>query len=230
MKKLEEALGYEFKNKNYLQTALTHSSYANEHRCRSYERLEFLGDSVLSIIVSDYLFDEMRNNDEGDLSRIRASLVCEESLAKIARNIKLGEFLLLGNGEEKSGSRERASILSDVFESVLAAVYLDSNLETARKYILNLMQEQLQEAVCNKKTKDYKTTLQEAVQRKYHGRTKIVYTTIDEQGPEHMKKFVVELSVNDKKVSVGEGKSKKEAEQNAAMYGLDKLNLEYNKR
>ena len=226
MKELEKKLGHEFKNDELLKTALTHSSYANEHRCTSYERMEFLGDSVLSIIVSEYLFEHMKNIDEGELSRIRASLVCEESLAETAKTIELGKYILLGNGEEKSGSRSRASILSDVFEATLAALYLDGGMDTARVYILGIMGAKLSNAVEHKTEKDYKSRLQELVQRKYHGKTRIEYSTIEEIGPEHQKLFLVELVINGNKIAEGKGSSKKEAEQQAAKTALSENNYE----
>ncbi|MDY3928645.1 MAG: ribonuclease III [Clostridia bacterium] len=226
MNELEKNIGYIFKNKKYLKTALTHSSYANEHRCRSYERQEFLGDSVLSIIVSDYLFEHMKSVNEGDLSRTRAALVCEDTLAELAHRINLGDFLLLGNGEEKSGSRERASILADVFEAVLAAIYLDSSIENARKFVLDIMKDKLDDAVHNKTGKDYKSTLQESVQHRFHGKTKIVYTTAKETGPEHCKEFYVDLTINGVLAASGKGRTKKEAEQEAARIALSEKKYE----
>ncbi len=223
--RLEEVLDYKFSNEELIKTAMTHSSYANEHRCKSYERLEFLGDSVLGIIISDYLFDAMKNNDEGDLSRIRASLVCEETLAEISRKIGLSQFVLLGNGEERSGSRNRDSILSDIFESTLAAVYLDSGFDACRKIVMNVMSDKLDTKLFEKTSKDYKSRLQEAIQQKYHGRGKINYKTVNESGPEHNKTFEIELYINDKEISTGKGNSKKEAEQEAASKALSILNL-----
>lgn len=221
MKELEMKLGHEFKNINLLRTALTHSSYANEHRCQCYERMEFLGDSVLSVIVSDFLYAKMMNVNEGELSRIRASLVCEESLARAAKKIDLANYILLGNGEEKSGSRYRASITSDVFEATIAALYLDGGIETARAFILDVMGEWLNKAVNTKADKDYKSRLQEIIQKRHHEKTKIEYNTIHESGPEHRKVFFVELVINGKKVADGSGHSKKEAEQMAAGEALN---------
>ncbi len=220
MKELEKKIGYCFKNQSLLKTALTHSSYANEHRCKSYERMEFLGDSVLGIIISDYLYEQMENVNEGELSRIRASLVCEETLAKLSDKLTLGKYIFLGNGEEKSGSRTRASILSDVFEATLAAIYLDSGIDNAKKFIFSIMREELLQALENKAAKDYKSRLQEAVQQRHHGKTKIEYCTVSESGPEHKKSFLVELVINGKKVTTGNGFSKKEAEQQAAKKAL----------
>ncbi len=226
MKELEKIIGYEFKNIMLLKTALTHSSYANEYRCESYERLEFLGDSVLSIIISEYLFEEMKKTSEGDLSRIRSSLVCEESLSSIAKEMNFGKFILLGNGEEKAGSRNRSSILCDVFEAVLAAVYIDGGMDDAKEYIMRIMSGKLHSDLNNKSIKDYKSRLQEKIQHVYHDKTKISYTIAKESGPEHQKNFYVDLIINGKKVSSGVGMSKKEAEQEAAKIALSKLNYE----
>lgn len=226
MKELEEIIGYNFKNNQLLKTALTHSSYANEYKCESYERLEFLGDSVLSIIISEYLFEEMKKNPEGELSRIRASLVCEESLSSIAKELNFGRFILLGNGEEKAGSRNRNSILCDVFEAILAAVYLDGGMDIAKDYIMRIMSYTLHNNLYNKSVKDYKSRLQEKIQRIYHDKTKITYTITKESGPEHQKNFYVDLIVNGKKVSSGVGMSKKEAEQEAAKIALSEYEYE----
>lgn len=220
MVELEKRLGYTFNNKQLLKTALTHTSYANEHRCESYERLEFLGDSILSIIVSEYLYNKMKKNDEGDLSRIRAQIVCEDSLASLSRKIGLGEFLLLGKGDEKLGSRNRDSILSDIFEAVLAAVYLDSNIDVTRDYLIAIIKDTIEEAIVHSAHKDYKTTLQEVVAKKSHGKAKVMYKTVGETGPEHMKTFYVELLIDGKKVAEGSGSSKKEAEREAAKKAL----------
>lgn len=207
----------ELKNKELLTTALTHSSYGNENGCECNERLEFLGDSVLSVIVSDYLFENMPNVNEGELSKIRASLVCERSLAEFAEVIKIGEKLRLGKGEEISGGRKRASILSDAFEAVLAAVYLDSGMETARKWLLELMKPALKLALEGKTYHDYKTILQEVVQK---NGGKVTYRIVSETGPDHMKDFVAEVLIDGKKAADGEGLSKKDAEQNAAKKAL----------
>lgn len=226
MKELEKIIGYRFKNSEILKTALAHSSYANEYRCQSYERLEFLGDSVLSIIISEYLYGEMKSISEGELSRIRASLVCEESLASLAKELGFGEFVLLGNGEEKAGSRNRNSILCDIFEAILAAIYLDGGMENAKDYVMRVMAEKLKSDLYNKSIKDYKSRLQEKVQRVCHDKSKIIYTITKESGPEHMKNFYVDLIINGKKVSSGIGMSKKEAEQKAAQAALMDMNYE----
>lgn len=225
MNELEKIIGYEFKNKTLLNTALTHSSYANEFRCQSYERLEFLGDSILSIIISEYLYDKMKTIAEGDLSRIRSALVCEDSLSSLAKDFGFGKFILLGNGEEKSGSRERSSILCDVYEAILAAIYLDGGMNKSKEFVMKTMSDKLTSDLYNKSTKDFKSSLQEEVQKIYHDRSKIVYTISNETGPEHRKNFSVDLYINGKLVSSGVGHSKKEAEQEAAKIALSKYKL-----
>ncbi len=225
MKELEKIIGYEFNNIELLKTALTHSSYANEYRCKSYERLEFLGDSVLSIIVSEYLFEKMKNTPEGELSRIRSSLVCEESLSAVARKFNFGKFIMLGNGEEKAGSRDRNSILCDIYEAILAAIYIDGGFESAQKYVMKTLSDKLTSNLYDKSIKDYKSRLQEEVQKIYHDKSKIIYTVSNASGPEHRKNFCVDLFINDKKVSNGVGFSKKEAEQEAAKMALSKINI-----
>lgn len=217
------ALGYDFKNKELLKTALTHSSYANENHCECNERLEFLGDSVLSIIISEYLFKNMPSVDEGELSKIRASLVCEQSLAGFSRQLKIGDKLLLGRGEDATGGRNRASILSDAFEAVLAAIYLDSDIYTAERWVVEIMAPTLDLALKGKTYHDYKTTLQECVQK--IGK-KISYETVSENGPEHNKDFEVKVLIDEKYIASGHGLSKKDAEQNAAKFALAEMGYE----
>lgn len=216
----ERKIGYIFRNKNLLTTALSHSSYANENHTRSNERLEFLGDSVLSIIISECIFKKMQNVDEGDLSRMRAALVCEQSLAEVAKKIHLSELIFLGRGEEKNGGRLRPSIISDAFEAVLGAIYLDSNIQTAREWLLNIMADSIDRAVKGKLYSDYKTALQEIVQR--DGKSFVTYETIEESGKEHERKFVVQALVNGEKKCIAGGHSKKEAEQAAARKTIEK--------
>lgn len=218
-----KSLGYEFKNKNLLTLALTHSSYANENKAECNERMEFLGDSVLSIIVSDYLFLNMPKTAEGDLSKIRASLVCEASLSKIAKRIGLGKMLYLGKGEDANCGRERPSILSDAFEAVLAAIYIDGGLQSAQNWALSVMEEDLKGALLGKINKDYKTVLQEALAKK--SKT-VTYKLVGQEGPDHKKDFFVEAIVDDKTFAKGEGFSKKDAEQSAAKNALVKLGYE----
>lgn len=214
MTNAETKIGYTFKNKSLLKTALSHSSYANENHTRSNERLEFLGDSVLSIIISECIFKKMQNVNEGDLSKFRAALVCEQSLAEISKSIHLSELIFLGRGEEKNGGRLRPSIISDAFEAVLGAIYLDSDIETARVWLLNIMADRIDRAITGKLYSDYKTALQEIVQR--DGRSFVTYKTLEESGREHERRFVVQAFVNGEAKCIADGHSKKEAEQVAA--------------
>lgn len=222
--KFEEIIDYKFENKNYILEALTHSSYSNENKNYKYnERLEFLGDSVLSIIVSDYLFKTENNLPEGELTKLRANIVCEESLSEVASKIKLGEYLLLGKGEEATGGRERISILADALEAVIAAIYLDGGIENSRKFIFKYMDEIIEDSIKGKIFRDYKTYLQEVLQSR--GEQNIWYKLIEEKGPDHNKRFVMEVGINDEVLGVGEGKSKKDAEQIAAKAALKSQNL-----
>lgn len=220
MKALEENLKYCFKDKNLLCNALTHSSFANEVRngSTSNERLEFLGDSVLSVIVSDYLYKQFSSLPEGELTKLRASLVCEKSLCGFSRELELGKFLKLGKGEDKGGGRERDSILADAFEAVLAAMYLDGGMEVARKHVMNFV---LRELKSNKEEvfKDYKTALQEIIQR--NPEESVTYILTGESGPDHNKVFEVEVHLNSNVIGCGRGKSKKQAEQMAAKEALE---------
>ena len=216
---LEEALHHHFKNPALLVTALTHTSYANEakHGVRHNERLEFLGDSVLSIVVAEYLFTH-KNMPEGELTRMRASLVCEAALFEFAKQISLGDYLRLGRGEERGGGRCRPSILSDAFEAVIAALYLDGGMERVRELICRVL---LSRAPAAEERRDYKTTLQEIVQRR-SGQV-LTYHMVDESGPDHNKTFLFQVRLNGTPVGQGRGHSKKEAEQAAARDALEKL-------
>lgn len=211
---LEEKIGYTFQNREYLTVALTHSSYANESRKHlpNNERQEFLGDAVLSIVVSDYLFKRFRLA-EGDLTRLRASLVCEKSLCGFARQLGLGSFLLLGKGEEQMGGADRPSILADAFEALIAAIYLDSGIESARAFVIPFVEEALREGE-PEDTQDYKTLLQEIVQQ--NPGEALSYVLASESGPDHDKRFAVEVRLNSNIIGRGEGRSKKAAEQMAA--------------
>ena len=222
LKEIENNIGYTFKEKSLLSNALTHSSYANEKRIASNERLEFLGDSVLGVVISEYIYKRLNGINEGDLSKLRASIVCETSLFKAAKRIGLDEALRLGNGEEQTGGRKRPSIVSDAFEAVIAAIYLDDGLETAREWGLSHTETDIEEAISGKRNNDYKTTLQEKIQKSHIG--EISYKLIRESGMDHNKTFVMGVYVNDKKLGEGEGQSKKEAQQQAAKYALEKMN------
>ena len=223
MKSLESKLQYEFANRELLSEALNHSSYANEHRgaqvC-SNERLEFLGDSVLGFVTAEFLFKTYSKLPEGDLTRMRAALVCEQSLYEVARELELGRHLKLGKGEEAGGGRERQSILADATEAVFAAVYLDGGMDKARELIYRVL---LSRAPKAEERRDYKTTLQEIVQRK-SGQV-LTYHMVSESGPDHNKTFTFEVRLNDESIGTGSGHSKKEAEQDAARCALEKIHI-----
>lgn len=222
LSELEAGLGYTFRDKSILENALTHSSYANENRergLRDNERLEFLGDSILGFVVADYLYRSFPDRPEGELTRIRADLVCEKNLARAAGTIGLGSFLLLGHGEEHGGGRKRDSIVSDAMESVIAASYMDGGFSAAKEIIDRLI---LCDVPAGKPHNfDYKTALQELVQRKKD--QVLCYELIGESGPDHDKKFEVEVLLNGKPCGKGSGSSKKRAEQAAAAAAIDAL-------
>ena len=222
IKDLEAAIGYHFHNITLLQNALTHSSYANEcwhDSLKSNERLEFLGDSILGMVVAEYLYKNFPDRPEGELTRMRADMVCETSLASVAARIDLGKHLQLGNGEERFGGRNRASILADAVESVIAACFLDGGMEATKAFVQQFV-------LCDMPVKklhnqDYKTALQELVQQKKD--QVLTYALVGESGPDHAKCFMVEVSLNGKPVGKGEGSSKKRAEQDAARDAIEKL-------
>ena len=222
MEKLEEKIGYSFKDKKLLQTALTHSSYANEKHDRSlsYERLEFLGDSILGLVTAEFLYSHEPALPEGRMTRLRAELVCEGSLKKVAEELGIGEYMRLGKGEERSGGRGRASILADMVESVIAAIYLDSGMDAARSFVVERL---LKNADLGEQHKiaDYKTELQELVQRKSDSH--ISYELTGESGPDHNKTFSFCVYINGVAAGQGSGRSKKEAEQAAACAALEKM-------
>ena len=222
IKDLETAIGYQFKNITLLQNALSHSSYANERwhdSLKSNERLEFLGDSILGMVTAEYLFCHFPQRPEGELTRMRADMVCERALAAVAERIHLGEHLLLGHGEEAGGGRNRDSILADAVESVIAACFLDGGMEAARNFINTFV---LTEVPVQKlRNMDYKTALQELVQQKKN--QVLSYVLIGESGPDHDKQFQVEVRLNGNVVGTGIGKSKKRAEQMAAQAAMEGL-------
>lgn len=222
MKTLESKLGYQFQNPKLLDHALTHSSYANEHHLGSIssnERLEFLGDSVLGMIVADHLYRTFPDLPEGDLTRIRANLVCEGSLVLVAKEWDLGRYLKLGKGENACGGRSRPSILADAVEAVLAAVFLDGGLEHDRDIIQRFLLDRMEQV--NRASRDHKTYLQELVQRK-SGQV-LSYELIGESGPDHNKTFQMQVLLNGQPVGQGTGHSKKEAEQAAANAAIERL-------
>jgi len=219
---LEKKLNYSFKNPVLLQQSLTHSSYANENSklgLTSNERLEFLGDSLLGMTVALLIYENKPELTEGQMTKLRAQLVCERSLASIAAELDLGTYLLLGRGEENGGGRSRPSILSDAFEAVLAAVYLDGGYQPTQELISAFFKENIKKPTLS--YSDYKTQLQETVQIK-SGQS-LVYNKIDEQGPDHDKSFTVEVKLNGKTIGTGTGKSKKLAEQEAAKAAINEL-------
>ena len=227
MQELEKKLNYTFRDPNLLSEALSHSSYANEHRSaglRSNERLEFLGDSVLGFVTAEFLFLQHPDLPEGDLTRIRAALVCEQSLYEVARKLDLGRYLKLGRGEEAGGGRERTSILADATEAVFAAVYLDGGIGAASALIHRCLLDAEKEEVVEERRRDYKTALQELVQRQAD--QVLTYRMIGEEGPDHDKTFLAEVLLNGTQVGTGSGHSKKEAEQSAAKAALRKLEAE----
>lgn len=220
LQELEKKIGYTFKNIHLLETALTHSSYANEHKKEepSYERLEFLGDSVLGFVVADYLYHNCPELPEGELTKHRAALVCERSLCEFSRRIGVGAYLRLSHGEMNSGGRNRASILADVFESITAAIYVDGGLDEAKKFILTYITPAVKSSA-GKSFKDYKTVLQEIVQQ--NPEEHLEYVLVGEHGPDHNKHFVMEVHLNSNVIGRGGGRSKKEAEQQAAREALE---------
>ena len=224
MQELEKKLNYTFRDPALLSEALSHSSYANEHRAahlNSNERLEFLGDSVLGFVTAEFLFVQHPDLPEGDLTRIRAALVCEQSLYEVARKLDLGSYLKLGRGEEAGGGRKRTSILADATEAVFAAVYLDGGMAAASSLIHRVLLEAEKEEVVEERRKDYKTALQELVQRQAN--QDLTYRMAGETGPDHNKTFVAEVLLNGELIGTGTGHSKKEAEQDAAGAALAKL-------
>ncbi len=220
--KLETAIGYQFRNITLLQNALSHSSYANERwhdSLKSNERLEFLGDSVLGMVVAEHLYRTFPNRPEGELTRMRADMVCEKTLAKVANSLDLGRHLLLGKGEEQGGGRGRESILADAVESVIAACYLDGGMTAAVQFIQKFILVNV--PVTKLHNADYKTALQELVQQKKN--QVLSYNLVGESGPDHDKQFRVELTLNGEVVGTGIGSSKKRAEQAAAQKALELL-------
>lgn len=216
MKKLQDTIEYHFKDEKLLINALTHSSYANEKRIGdSNERLEFLGDSVLGFVTAEYLYEKMSDCPEGQMTKRRAAEVCEKSLHRFAKSINLGDYLLLGKGEQHTGGRERPSILADAFESLIAAIYLDGGITPAKEFILKFISN---DEINSEQIVDYKTMLQEIIQKNPEER--LDYILVSESGPAHDKYFEVEVHLNSNIIGKGNGKSKKKAEQQAAKEAL----------
>ena len=219
---LEQVIGYEFNEQRLLQQALTHSSFANEKHMKKLsdnERLEFLGDAVLEVVSSEFLYKEHTDLPEGDLTKLRASIVCEPTLALCTREIDLGKYLYLGKGENLTGGRGRKSILSDALEAVIGAIYLDGGIEPARAFVLRFIPHKVDVAVAGGAFKDYKTMLQEIVQK--NKQETLEYRLAGQSGPDHDKRFTMELLLNSNVFASGTGRSKKEAEQLAAKKALE---------
>ena len=201
--KVEESIGYKFKNKDLLINALTHTSYAHENNKESNEKLEFLGDSILEFVSSKYIYNKYPNLQEGEMTKVRATVVCEESLYKIAKSHGFGEFLFLGRSEVKTGGKNRPAILADSVEAVIAAIYLDGGLQEADKFIIENLDKEIEKATKHVGDKDYKTVLQEKLQE--HGEVKIEYEIINETGPDHDKYFEAQVKCNGKILAQGKG-------------------------
>ncbi len=217
----EKGIGYSFKNKKLINDALTHTSYANENQTRSYERLEFLGDAIVDFIVGEYLFLNYPELSEGDMSRARAALVCEEALAQLAKKARIGEYMRLGHGAEHAGDRARPSILADMFEAHIAAIYLDSGFDTAKKYLIKCYGKSIDVTVKEGHYIDYKTLLQEKLQS--HGACNIEYKIMEASGPVHRCNFKINVYADGKLLGSGNAFSKKEAQRLAAADALRKM-------
>lgn len=224
LSELEQKINYKFTKIYLLDRAMTHSSYANQYNLpyiEHNERMEFLGDSVLELVVSEYIFKKYRSKPEGKLTKVRANIVCEASLYERAKEIDLGEYLKLGRGEEVTGGRERTSILADAYEALIAAIYIDGGLESAREFIIPQFVDAIETVVKKENFKDYKSSLQEHVQK--NPSSSIRYEIVREEGPDHNKVFFANVWVNNSLSGKGRGKSKKEAEQEAARSALSSL-------
>ena len=219
MQEIEENIQYKFKNKNILETALTHTSYAHTHRTESNEKLEFLGDSILEFISSKYLYNNYPKLKEGEMTKLRATVVCEDSLYKIAKNHNFEKYIKLGKSEKQNDLEPRKAIMADSVEAVIAAIYLDGGIEKAEKFIIENLKNGIEIASHNVGMKDYKTVLQEKLQ--VNGNVDIVYKIIKEEGPDHNKIFTAEVSYNGKILATGIGKSKKLAHMQAAKKALE---------
>lgn len=219
LEKLEKSIGYTFKNKKLLKQALIHKSYAFENHIESNEKLEFLGDSILEFLSSKYLYNNFPNLSEGEMTKVRADIVCEESLHKIAQKHNFSDFLYVGKSEKASHGNTRPAIMADSVEAVIAAIYFDSGLEEAEKFIVENLKERAAVASKNVGQKDYKTVLQEKLQKQ--GEVHIEYEIIKEEGPDHDKRFTAQVKCNGKILAVGNGKTKKNAEMEAAKKALE---------
>jgi len=218
---IEESINYTFKNKNLLEEAMTHTSYANEMGTKSNEKLEFLGDSILEFVSSEYMFKHFPKLNEGELTKSRATVVCEASLYEVAKRHNFSEYIKVGHSERANNGNNKPAILADSVEAIIAAIYFDGGLEEAKKFIIDNLKDAMEVATVNVGEKDYKTVLQEKLQE--NGDVNIRYEIIDEWGPDHDKNFKAEVSVNDVVLAQGEGKSKKHAEMEAAKIAMENL-------
>lgn len=221
MQEVEKSIGYTFQDKNLLKKALTHTSYAYENKVESNEKLEFLGDSILEFISSKYLYKNYPKLREGEMTKVRATVVCEKSLYKVAQLHNFSDFLYLGRSEKKTGGEKRPAILADSVEAVIAAIYLDGGIEEAEKFIVDNLKDEIEIATKHVGDRDYKTVLQEKLQQ--HGEVKIEYEITKEDGPDHNKQFEAQVSCNGKVLAKGKGRSKKEAHMSAAQKALENL-------
>lgn len=228
MEEIEENIGYKFKNKELLKTALTHTSFANENNATSNEKLEFMGDSILEFISSKYMYTHFPNLNEGELSKLRATVVCEESLYQIAKKHNISKYIRVGYSETLCNGNEKPAILADSIEAIIAAIYFDGGLEKAEKFIIENLAQAMENASKNVGMKDYKTVLQEKVQENKNSH--IEYKIIGEKGPDHNKTFIAEVLLNGKILASGEGNSKKHAEMHAAQKALEKINTKENEK
>ena len=217
---IEKQIGYTFENKQLLKTALTHTSYANTHGIESNEKLEYLGDSILEFVTSEYLYQNYTKLNEGEMTKLRATVVCEESLHQVALKLSLGKYLITSRAEN-CGNVKNKAILADSVEATIAAIYLDTGLENAKKFIIDNLKEAIEIASHQVGVKDYKTVLQEKLQ--INGNVKIEYNIIDEKGPDHHKYFVAEVKCNGQALAQGSGTSKKGAEMEAAKGALEAM-------
>ena len=218
---LEKSIGYTFKNKKLLKKALTHTSFANERKIESNEKLEFMGDSILEFLSSKYIYNNYQNLKEGEMTKVRAEVVCEDSLYKVAKKHNFSDFLYMGKGEILSGGKDKPAILADCVEAIIAAIYYDSNLENAEKFVIENLKDEIEMSTKNVGKKDYKTVLQEELQR--NGNVDIKYNVIKTEGPDHDKTFVAEVVCNERRLAIGEGKSKKQAEMQAAKIAIERI-------
>ncbi|WP_300386090.1 ribonuclease III [Clostridium sp.] len=222
IKEIEEVIGVSFNEPKLLKTALTHSSYANQHKDQEYnERFEFLGDAILQVSITEYLFLNYKEKSEGELTKIRSLIVCENSLYEIGKKLELGYFIRISRGEELTGGRERTSITADAVEALIAAIYLDKGLEFAKDFILGHFDKIIKRAINNDIVLDYKTKLQEELQKS--GEVSIIYELLKYEGPPHRRKFFTSVLIEDRELGRGEGYSKKESEQDAAKAALEIL-------